>query len=179
MSVEETPEARQDLDNLPAQLKAWFFKQPAIAVPESHHVTPEAKANEQLAEMIGQLQHMVDLLEIAFGRPKFPPLVETMDGQTTVTDYLPDMAHTIASIQVSTDTACTITATLLNRYAPGGKQVIARVVCPIGVTPSLPLDVPVPPADCQIQLTASASPTHCSVILQLQPQIPGGYPYAG
>lgn len=159
------------------QLKGWFLKQPAADPPASEHVSHGERENEQLAAIIGQLQRMLDIVMLS--QATLPPLVETLDGQTSLTDYLPSFAHTITGIQVSTDTAFILTATLLDRSKLGGSKVIARVVLPVGVSQLVPLSVPVPPTDCQIVLAASVQPAHCSVHVLLAPAIPGRYPYAG
>ena len=158
------------------QLKGWFRKQPAQEPPASQHWTHGERENEQLAVMIGQLQHLIDTANL----PTLPPLIEQLDGvATNIVDYLPSFAHTITGIQVSTDTAFILTASVLGHAFPQGAKVIARVVCPVGVSQLVPLAMPVPPTDCQIQLAVSAAPAHASVHVLLQAAIAGRYPYAG
>lgn len=173
-----------DLEGSPrdfaAQLKGFFSRQlPAARPPASEHLTHGARENQQLAEIIGQLQHVLDLADQRIGRPRYLPLIVALDGLTATTEMLPAEAHTLAAVQVSTDTAAILTLTLNDPHAPGGARQIARVVCPVGVTAPIPLDVAVPPSGCTLGIAASAAPAHASLHILLQPQLPGGYPYAG
>lgn len=178
-------ELAEDLDHSPrdfaAQIKRWFAQQPARAghVPPSEHLTHGARENQQLAEIIGQLQHVIDLIALLGGHPHYLPLIATLDGATADTLYLPSAAHTLAGVQVSTDTATILSLSLLDPHQPGGSVQVARIIAPVGVSGWVPLEVSVPPSSCQLALAASVAPAHASVHVLLRPQIPGGYPYAG
>lgn len=167
--------------NFPGQLKGWFADQAAKRVPPSAHVTHGERENEQLAEIIGQLQHVLDLAGTVpqVGRPSYPPQVVTLDALTTVDLLLPAGPLCIDALQVSSDTAFTLTAALLDKTRPGGSLVVARVVVPVGVAPVLPLFVDVPPAPCVLRFTASVAPAACALHVLLRPTLPGGYPYVG
>lgn len=181
--MDETP--HKPALEMPGQLKGWFHRQPAAPHPlGSEHLGHGARENEQLAELIGQVQSLLDLARFSVGRPPYPPTVATLDTLTAATVTLPAEAHTIEAVQLSTDTATVCTVTLNDPHAPGGGRVIARIVAPVGVTAPIPVNCAVPPIRNSnnggtLSLTLAPAPAHGSLHVLLTPQAPGGYPYAG
>lgn len=173
-----------DLERLPAavgaQLKGWFSRQPAHSVPASEHLTHGAKENEQLAALIGQLQHLIDLMECRFGRPRYLPVVMDVSGRVTNVFNPPSGVMRLDSVVLSTDTPIPSFAIALSAPSfPGGTYNVFQGSAPAGIAPSLPLNVLLPPDCTGVVVNLSAGPTHGYFVFMFSSVIPGGYPYVG
>lgn len=138
------------------------------------------RVSEQLAELIGQTQHLIELQEALIGRNPYMPLIVDLSKGTSQEIYLPAEAHQIETIQVSGDTAATIRFFLVTDAAGPAGKVIGQIYMPAqSVAPPLVINCPVPPEACQLIIATSAAITNGSCTITLARTRPGGYPYAG
>lgn len=139
--------------------------------------------SEQLAELIGQTQHLIELQEALVGRNPYAPIVVNLAAGTSQTVNLPAEGHQIEMAQVSGDTASTIKFFLLDGAGERGTggTLIAQVYLPAqNVAPPLSINCPVRPGNNnQLLITTSGSIVNGSCTITLARTRPGGYPYAG
>ncbi len=139
-----------------------------------------ARIVEELAELIGQMQHFIDLQEALIGRNPYDPLVVDLSKGTSQTIYLPAEAHQLELVQVSGDTAATIKLFRLDERSGLSGKLIGQVYMPANsVAPPLALNCPIPPEACQLIITTSAPVVNGACVITLCRTRPGGYPYAG
>lgn len=136
----------------------------------------------QLAEQIGQLQHIIELLEATAGPNHYDPIPVDLAGLTAATVNLPAEACELVQATISTSVAATfklyrVAGNAGDLNGPAGK-LVGQVYIPAGGNAPLPLDCPIPPGGCQLIITASAAVTIGAVTLVLRRVRSGGYPYA-
>lgn len=142
------------------------------------------RVSEQLAELIGQTQHLIELQEALIGRNPYPPIVVDLSKGTSQTINLPAEACQIEQIQVSGDTASTTKFFLVSDvYGPTGR-LIGQIYMPANApVPALALNCPVAPGGNQgsntLIITTSAAIVNGSCVITLSRTRPGGYPYVG
>lgn len=136
---------------------------------------------EQGAEIIGQLQRMIDLLDASSGRNPYTPIVVDLSKGQSQTIDLPAEAHQIEAMQVSGDTAATVKVFLQHSgILQAAGQLIGQVYSPASsVAPPLILNCPVPPLRAALTITTSVAMTNGALVITLARVRPGGYPYAG
>lgn len=150
----------------------------AGAIPVSPHDPTQMPV--QLAELIGQLQHVIDLFEIQIGRNVYDPLVIDLSKGTSQTIYLPAEAHQLETVQVSGDTAATVKLYRIDQYSGPSGKLIGQVFMPANsVAPPLAINCPVPPTQCQLLITTSAAVVNGACVVTLARSRNGGFPYAG
>lgn len=135
---------------------------------------------EELAELIGQMQHLIELQEALIGRNPYDPLIVDLSKGVSQTIYLPAEAHQLELAQVSGDTACTIKFLRVSeRSGPAGQLIGQVYMSATSVAPPLQLNCPIPPEGCQLIITTSAPVVNGACVITLCRTRPGGYPYAG
>lgn len=138
------------------------------------------RVSEQLAELIGQTQHLIELNEALIGRNPYDPLVVDLSKGTSQTVFLPAEACQIEQIQVSGDTAATIKFFRVTEASGPTGKLIGQVYLPANnVAPPLQLNCPVPPEGCSLIVSTSGAIVNGSCVVTLARTRPGGYPYAG
>lgn len=163
-----------------AQLKSWFTRQPAARPPASEHLSHGARENQQLAEIIGQLQHLIQLAEYAIGRPALPPVTFSLASPGASVTVDPPMAPcTLVAALISMDgaNALGVTVSILAPSLPGGSRVIGSGKLNENAALPLALDAYVPPDCSGIVITPSNTAANWAGTLTFRPVIPGGYPY--
>ena len=142
--------------------------------------TPHTPLTIQLAEIIGQLQHLIDLSESACGRNIYDPLVIDLSAGTSQTVALPSESHTVETVTLSSDTAATVK---LYRVEPRSYPVgtlIGQVYVPAGASGvAVRLNCPVRPVAASLKITTSATVTNGACVVTLRRERPGGYPDVG
>lgn len=133
----------------------------------------------QLAELIGQLQHLIDLAEAQTGRNVYDPLVVDLHTATSQTINLPAEAHQIETVQVSSDTACIVKLYRVDQVSGPAGKLIGQLYIPAGGAAPLDLNCPIPPTSCQLLVTTSAAVANGAAVVTLARTRTGGYPYAG
>ena len=148
-----------------------------MAVPVSPHDPTQMPV--ELAEMIGQLQHIIDLQEALIGRNVYDPLVIDLHIATSQIFNLPAEAHQIETVQVSSDTAVTVKVYRVDQYSGPSGKLIGQVYIPAAsAAPPLQLNCPIPPTQCQLLITTSAAVTTGACVVTLARSRSGGFPYA-
>lgn len=142
--------------------------------------TPHTLLTIQLAEIIGQLQHLIDLSEAASGRNIYDPLVIDLSVALSQTVPLPSESHTIVGVTLSSDTAATIKLFLVEpRSYPVG-TLIGQVYIPAGASGvAVRLNCPVRPVAAWLKITTSAAVVNGACVVTLRRERPGGYPDVG
>lgn len=147
-----------------------------------HQARSHAPATaEQMAELIGQIQHLIELEEALIGRNPYTPLVVDLSKGTSQTVNLPAEGHQIETLQVSGDTGVTVKIFLQHQgVLSSGGQLIGQVYMPANsVAPPLVLNCAVPPTGATLLITTSGAVVNGSCVVTLARTRPGGYPYAG
>lgn len=141
------------------------------------------RLSEQMAELIGQTQHLIDLQETMIGRNVYTPLVVDLHVGTSQVINLPVESHQIELAQVSGDTAVTTKFFLVDGAGERGPSgvLIAQIYMPINQPcPPLAINCPVRPGpNNQLIITTSAAVANGSCVITLARTRPGGFPYAG
>lgn len=140
----------------------------------------------QLAEMIGQLQRVIDLLEIAADPTPYDPIVIDLTtnggGNTPWIVNLPAEAHQLAYIHLTTETTTTFKLYLIGPDAngPAGKLIgWFRVDAASAMGSGIALGVKVPAGGYQLQLVSSATIAGAGgAFIRLGRASQGGYPHA-
>lgn len=178
-----------DLSNGPrdfaAQLKGFFSRQlPAERPAPSEHISHGARENQQLAEIIGQLQHLITLAEYAVGRPALalPPVPFSIaSGVTSETIDPPIAPCTLVAALLGMDGAnsLSVTISILSPSLPGGSKIIGQGRLNENASLSLTLNAFIPPDCTGIVITPQSGAANWAGTLTFRPVIPGGYPYVG
>lgn len=163
------------------QLKGWFAKQAAVAehVPPSEHRTHGARENEQLAEIIGQLQHLITLADYYVGRPLYDPLAIDASNLTTITVSVPT-GCVLAMLGMSMTSGTNVSVTVNAPSIPGGSKLVALYhSSSSGIMGPQPIEAYIPPDCTGVTIILGGAQTTAYFMLLFRPVIPGGYPYAG
>ena len=135
---------------------------------------------EELAELIGQMQHLIELLEAQVGRSPYDPIVIDLSVAASQTINLPAEAHQLELAQLSGDTAVTVQFFRLDQQSGPNGKLIGQVFLPANsAAPPLALNCPIPPTSCQLKVVTSAAVTKGACVVTLARTRPGGFPYAG
>ena len=146
-------------------------------IPASAHDPAQIPA--MLASIIGQLQHLIDLAELAQDQSPYDPIVVDLSTSQSITVHLPNEAHTVAQLHITTSTAATIQIYRVDqRSGPSGQLIGALVIPANGASGDITLNAPMPPTGAQLLITSSAAITTGFATIRLLPARLGGYPYA-
>lgn len=142
------------------------------------------RVSEQLAELIGQTQHLIELQEALVGRNPYAPIVVDLHVGTSQIVNLPAEACQIEQVQVSGDTAVTTKFFLVSDISGPAGKLIGQIYMPANApVPALALNCPVTPGgnpgSNTLIITTSAAIANGSCVITLARTRPGGYPYAG
>ena len=146
-------------------------------IPASAH--DPAQIATELAALVGQVQHLIDLAELSVGRNVYDPLVVDLSAGTSQTIFLPSEAHQIETVQVSSDTAATIQLYRIDQYSGTSGKLIGQIYTIAGATGvPLQLNCPIPPTSCQLKIVTSVAIAHGAAVVVLARSRSGGFPYA-
>ena len=142
--------------------------------------TPHIPLTIQLAEIIGQLQHLIDLSEAASGRNIYDPLVVDLSVALSQTVPLPSESHTLVGVTLSSDTAATVQLYRIDPYAgPSGKLIGQAYLPAAAVAVYVRLDCPVSPTAASLKVVTSAAIVHGAAVVTLAQLRSGRYPNVG
>ena len=142
--------------------------------------TPHTPLTIQLAEIIGQLQHLIDLSESASGRNIYDPLIVDLSGGTSQTFALPAESHTVETVTLSSDTAATVRLYRVDqRSGPAGTLIGQATLPAAGPGITLRLNCPIPPSAASLKVTTSVAVTNGACVVTLARLSSGRYPDVG